>query len=189
MATHSRRMDHRGRDPVNLGARSRRRSGVAETGATHALFRASEAQARLTRSNLMPTCPPRMRSLVFLLSGAALVLGVAGCRSSEDAAAATRQREAAAAVHVTTVAVVERPMPELLTLTGTLRASAESDVAADVSGKVIADLRRARPAGEEGADDRHRRRARGRARRDRRAGAVEGRPGAARARRGATASG
>ncbi|MGD0526552.1 MAG: efflux RND transporter periplasmic adaptor subunit [Polyangiaceae bacterium] len=78
-----------------------------------------------------------MRSLALSLSGVALLLGVAGCRSSEDAAAATRQREAAAAVHVSTVAVVERPMPEFLTLTGTLRASAQSDVAADVSGKVV----------------------------------------------------
>ncbi len=128
----------RGRHPVNLGTRRRNLTGqLAETGATHTLFRASEPPARLTRSNLMPTCPPRMRSLVVSLSGVAFLLGVAGCRSSEDAAAATRQREAAAAVHVSTVAVVERPMPEFLTLTGTLRASAQSDVAADVSGKVV----------------------------------------------------
>jgi RND family efflux transporter MFP subunit len=38
---------------------------------------------------------------------------------------------------VATVAVAERPMPEFQTLTGTLRASAQSDVAADVSGKVV----------------------------------------------------
>jgi len=75
-----------------------------------------------------------MRSLVLL----AVLLGLAGCRASEDAAAATRLREAAAPVHVTTAAVVERPMPEFLTLTGALRASASSDVAADVTGKVVA---------------------------------------------------
>jgi RND family efflux transporter MFP subunit len=33
--------------------------------------------------------------------------------------------------------VVERPMPEYLTLTGTLRADAQSDIAADVSGKIV----------------------------------------------------
>ena len=75
-----------------------------------------------------------MRSPALLL---AVLLGLAGCRASEDAAAATRLREAAAPVHVTTAAVVDRPMPEFLTLTGTLRASAQSDVAADVAGKVV----------------------------------------------------
>ncbi len=78
-----------------------------------------------------------MRSLFLSLTGLVLSLGLAGCRTSDDAAAATRLREAAAPVHVTTVAVTERPMPEFLTLTGTLRASAQSDVAADVSGKVV----------------------------------------------------
>jgi membrane fusion protein (multidrug efflux system) len=78
-----------------------------------------------------------MRSHALLLAGLTVVLGVAGCRPSDDAAAATRLREASAAVHVTTAAVVDRPMPEFLTLTGTLRASAQSDVAADVSGKVV----------------------------------------------------
>ncbi len=41
-------------------------------------------------------------------------------------------------VKVDTVPVVEQPMPELLTLTGQLRASQESDVAADANGKVSA---------------------------------------------------
>jgi membrane fusion protein (multidrug efflux system) len=68
----------------------------------------------------------------------AVLLGLVGCHKNDEAAAATRAHEAGAPVHVSTVAVVERPMPEFLTLTGTLRANAESDVAADVSGKVIA---------------------------------------------------
>jgi membrane fusion protein, multidrug efflux system len=75
-----------------------------------------------------------MRSLALL----ALVLVIPGCHKTDEAAAATRMHEAGAPVHVTTVAVIERPMPEFLTLTGTLRANAESDVAADVSGKVVA---------------------------------------------------
>jgi membrane fusion protein, multidrug efflux system len=75
-----------------------------------------------------------MRLLALLVLGLALY----GCHKTDDAAAAARLHEAGAPVHVTTVAVVEKPMPEFLTLTGTLRANAESDVAADVSGKVIA---------------------------------------------------
>ncbi len=67
-----------------------------------------------------------------------LLLGAAGCNKPGDASAATPSREAAPPVHVTTTAAVEKPMPELLTLTGTLRSSAESDVAADVSGKIVA---------------------------------------------------
>src|ERR1700722_18140872 len=83
---------------------------------------------------LLPTCPPRMRLLALLILGLAL----SGCHRRDAAPAAARLHEAGAPVHVTTVAVVEKPMPEFLTLTGTLRANAESDVAADASGKVIA---------------------------------------------------
>jgi len=61
-----------------------------------------------------------------------------GCNRPADASAGAAQREAAAPVHVTSVAVVEQPMPEQLTLTGTLRSSHESDLAADVSGKIVA---------------------------------------------------
>ncbi len=67
-----------------------------------------------------------------------LLLAASACRRADDAAAAQPPREASAAVHVKTAPVGERPMPEFLTLTGTLRASSESDVAADVSGKVVA---------------------------------------------------
>lgn len=77
-----------------------------------------------------------MRSLAWMPL-VCLVVGAVGCHRG-DAAAATPPPEAAAPLHVTTVAVVEKPMPELLTLTGTLRSSVESDVAADVSGKVVA---------------------------------------------------
>lgn len=75
-----------------------------------------------------------MRSLVAVLL---LPLALTACRRSDDAAASPPPREAAAPIHVQTVAVGERPMPEFLTLTGTLRASASSDIAADVSGKVV----------------------------------------------------
>jgi RND family efflux transporter MFP subunit len=69
-----------------------------------------------------------------------LLAGLSACRSSGEAAASASQpaREAAAPVHVQTTLVAQRPMPEYLTLTGTLRASAESDIAADANGKVVA---------------------------------------------------
>jgi membrane fusion protein (multidrug efflux system) len=65
-----------------------------------------------------------------------LLPALVGCNKADASAAAPR--EAAAPVHVTTTPVVDRPMPEQLTLTGTLRSSVESDVAADVSGKIVA---------------------------------------------------
>ena len=40
-------------------------------------------------------------------------------------------------IHVTTVAAIERPVPEFLTLTGSLLADKESDIAADANGKVL----------------------------------------------------
>jgi RND family efflux transporter MFP subunit len=76
-------------------------------------------------------------TVAFALAAVA-VAGVAGCRKPDDASAATPPREAAAPLHVTTVAVVQRPMPELLTLTGTLHANESSEVAANVAGKVVA---------------------------------------------------
>jgi membrane fusion protein (multidrug efflux system) len=80
-----------------------------------------------------------MRLLPWLpLVCVALVPLATACHKPEEASAATAVREAAAPVHVTTVAVVDKPMPDQLTLTGTLRSSAESDVAADVSGKIVA---------------------------------------------------
>lgn len=78
-----------------------------------------------------------MRSLAWI-AVVCLAAGAAACNKPADAASATPAREAAAPVHVTTIPVVEKPVPQLLTLTGTLRASAESDIAADVSGKVVA---------------------------------------------------
>ena len=72
------------------------------------------------------------RSLALL----AVCAGVA-CRPAGAGSSAT---EAAAPVHVTTQLVVAQPMPEYVTLTGTLRGNQESDVAADSSGKVIQTL-------------------------------------------------
>jgi membrane fusion protein (multidrug efflux system) len=83
--------------------------------------------------------PPGLVSIVLayglLLAG---VPTLAGCHKAEEASASVPAREAAAPIRVQTATVTQRPMPEFLTLTGTLRASAESDVAADASGKVVA---------------------------------------------------
>lgn len=58
-----------------------------------------------------------------------------GCKRPDEAAAATTP-ETAAPIHVQTTPVTQRPMPELLTLTGSLRASESTELAADVNGKV-----------------------------------------------------
>ena len=60
-----------------------------------------------------------------------------GCQKSESPAGAQEQAEGAAPLHVQTAAVVERPMPQYLTVTGTLRANEESNIAADANGKVL----------------------------------------------------
>ncbi|MGH7270747.1 MAG: efflux RND transporter periplasmic adaptor subunit, partial [Polyangiaceae bacterium] len=48
--------------------------------------------------------------------------------------------EAAPPIHVQTEAVARQPMPDYLTLTGSLRANRESDIAADASGRVLSAL-------------------------------------------------
>jgi membrane fusion protein (multidrug efflux system) len=78
-----------------------------------------------------------MRALPWTLL-VCLLPAASACHKPDDASAAAAAREAAAPVHVTTAAVVDRPMPDQLTVTGTLRSSSESDVAADVSGKIVA---------------------------------------------------
>ncbi len=80
-------------------------------------------------------------SLVFLAATLPVVLAGGGCSRSEaqtkpdDKGMATKDDPA---VHVTTATVGERPMPEFLTVTGSLSANRESDIAADASGKVMA---------------------------------------------------
>lgn len=71
----------------------------------------------------------------------AALLGVApllACKKPEAAATATTTTTAEAPVKAQVAPVEERPMPEHLVLTGTLRASQESEVAADGAGKVTA---------------------------------------------------
>ncbi len=65
----------------------------------------------------------------------ALFAGAAGCNRSEAAPGAAQKEEPP--IHVTTVTIAERPVPEMLTLTGSLLADKESDIAADATGKVL----------------------------------------------------
>jgi len=77
-----------------------------------------------------------MRSALGLLVLVAITPEVGGCKKPAPKAELTSAQQTAAPVKVRMAAAVEQPMPELLTLTGTLRASQESEVAADASGKV-----------------------------------------------------
>lgn len=78
----------------------------------------------------------RLPALVSLTALAA----VAACRKPAPSGTqlTSAQQEAAAPIHAQTTPIVEQPMPEILTLTGSLRASQETEVAADASGKVTA---------------------------------------------------
>ncbi len=74
----------------------------------------------------------RARSVLLLAA-----LALAACKRGDDPPSSAAAKEALKPVHVQTAPVAEQPMPEYLTLTGTLRASEESDIAADASGKVL----------------------------------------------------
>ncbi len=76
-----------------------------------------------------------MRPALALLPIFALVALIPACRPQASTSQAAT--EAAAPLRVQTAAVVERPMPQYLTVTGSLRANEESNIAADASGKVL----------------------------------------------------
>jgi RND family efflux transporter MFP subunit len=71
------------------------------------------------------------------LAALACVVGV-GCQKGQGEAA--EGKAAAPAVHVQTTAVGEQPMPQYLTVTGSLRAHQQSDIAAEASGKILQTL-------------------------------------------------
>jgi RND family efflux transporter MFP subunit len=76
-----------------------------------------------------------MRAAAF--AGIAAI-SIAACHKPSDSKAELTSAKEETPVLVQTAKVVEQSMPEQLTLTGTLKASEESDVAADASGKVTA---------------------------------------------------
>ncbi|MGO9836523.1 MAG: efflux RND transporter periplasmic adaptor subunit [Polyangiaceae bacterium] len=65
------------------------------------------------------------------------LLALVGCHRPEEASASQPAREASPPIHVQTASVIERPMPQYLALTGSLRADQESNIAADANGKVL----------------------------------------------------
>lgn len=83
-----------------------------------------------------------MRTAVFLSSfcgGLLLLASLSACKKPEGGETQlTSAKTEIPPVKVQTATVVERPMPEFLVLTGTLKASQESEVAADAAGKVTA---------------------------------------------------
>ena len=58
-----------------------------------------------------------------------------GCKKPEGTAELTSAKQDSPPISVQTAPAVERAMPEHLVLTGTLRASQESEVAADAAGR------------------------------------------------------
>lgn len=80
------------------------------------------------------------RSRALLLGALALPLLIVACKKpqAEGEASLTSASANDAPIKVQTVPVTEKPMPEHLVLTGTLKASQESLVAADAAGKVTA---------------------------------------------------
>ncbi|MEO6601721.1 MAG: efflux RND transporter periplasmic adaptor subunit [Polyangiaceae bacterium] len=75
----------------------------------------------------------RFRTEISLSS--ALILALPACHRDEVATGPALKEEVP--IHVSTVIAAERPVPEFLTLTGSLLADKESDIAADASGKVL----------------------------------------------------
>ena len=78
----------------------------------------------------------------LLVALVATTIGLAACRKPDPAATklTSAQQPQSAPIKVRTTTVVEQPMPEYLTLTGSLRASQESEVAANATGKVSSTL-------------------------------------------------
>jgi membrane fusion protein (multidrug efflux system) len=75
-----------------------------------------------------------LRSRTEFLLLYALFLVVPACHPSDPAPAAVKEDPP---LHVATAVASERPMPEFLTLTGSLLADRQSDIAADANGKVL----------------------------------------------------
>jgi RND family efflux transporter MFP subunit len=81
-----------------------------------------------------------MRVKIPTLAALALLAG-AGCQRGPREPAGTAPEQAVSApVKVQTTRVGEQPMPEYLTVTGSLRAHQQSDIAADANGKILQTL-------------------------------------------------
>lgn len=88
----------------------------------------------------MRAAPAGSLLLVTALTAIAATASLAGCKKPDASSAQVTSGQAAAAapIQAQVAPIVEQPMPELMTVTGSLRASQETEVAADASGKVTA---------------------------------------------------
>lgn len=85
-----------------------------------------------------PRTGPRTGLFVAATAIAVAATFAVACRKPDPSAAqlTSAQQQQSAPIRAAATPVVTRPMPEYLTLTGSLRASQESEVAANASGKV-----------------------------------------------------
>jgi len=93
---------------------------------------ASDDVARFRAPKTWFAMPPFRK---FLLLSSALTLAVPACKNSEAAPTSAVKEEPP--LHVATAVASQQPMAEFLTLTGSLLADKQSDIAADASGKVL----------------------------------------------------
>lgn len=77
----------------------------------------------------------RVWSGIFVVAVAAVV--TAGCGSAKGASPAGKPADAAA-IRVSSVAAVEKPITRFIRVTGTLAAEEQADVAAEIQGRVVA---------------------------------------------------
>ncbi|HWZ91862.1 MAG TPA: biotin/lipoyl-binding protein, partial [Polyangiaceae bacterium] len=75
----------------------------------------------------------RFRKLLLLVC--AIAAALPACKHADDTP--TNAVKEDPPLHVSTAAATSRPMPEFLTLTGSLLADKQSDIAADANGKVL----------------------------------------------------
>ena len=86
----------------------------------------------------MSAVPLRRVERYLAIGALASVASLVACKKPDTSKAEVTSAQQAVPIRVATVPVIEDLVPELLTLTGSLRASQESEVAADASGKVTA---------------------------------------------------
>src|SRR5262252_2498134 len=123
------------RRPIRVG-RLRRLAASSDRGAMAHSLREIGRRLRilprcftLTLLERLVTSGPPMRLF------AAILLLLIGCHRSEEPATGAVNAETAP-ISVQTAAVVKKPMPEYLTVTGNLRAHQATELAADAAGKV-----------------------------------------------------
>jgi len=86
----------------------------------------------------MSAAPARRLGILLPLVAFGSLAALSACKKPDASKAEVTSAQQALPIRAPTTPVIEDLVPELLTLTGSLRASQESEVAADASGKVTA---------------------------------------------------